>query len=98
MRLSLAVLVLGIAASACGAAAPAPAPASPPAVSGAQTALKAPGEAKVGDVTKCPVSGEVFTVTAASPHADYDGKTYYFCCADCPNAFMKDPQKYLKSS
>ena len=58
-------------------------------------ALKAPGEAKVGDRTRCPVSGEEFTVTESSPKADYNGKTYYFCCGGCDTKFKAEPQKYL---
>ena len=28
--------------------------------------------------------------------AEYQGKTYYFCCAPCKVDFDKDPEKYLK--
>jgi Cu+-exporting ATPase len=27
---------------------------------------------------------------------DYKGKTYYFCAADCKDAFSKDPEKFLE--
>jgi YHS domain-containing protein len=81
---------------ACGGAAPAPAtPATPSASSAPSSDVKAPGDAKIGDRTRCPVSGEEFTVTADSPHADYQGKTYYFCCPHCPEKFQADPSKYL---
>lgn len=87
---------------ACGGAASSPptAPVAPtaPVTSAAPSTssdLKAPGEAKVGDRTRCPVSGEEFTVTADSPHADYQGKTYYFCCPHCPQKFQADPPKYV---
>jgi YHS domain-containing protein len=53
-----------------------------------------PGEAKVGDTTTCPVSGETFVVAADSPKVDYNGKTYFFCCADCTGDFQKDPAKF----
>lgn len=91
----------------CGASAPAPAAPSTPATPAASAApassatpatssdLKAPGDAKIGDRTRCPVSGEEFTVTADSPHTDYQGKTYYFCCPHCPAKFQADPSKYL---
>lgn len=75
------------------ASAPAAAPAAPSPSPSAD--LKAPGDAKIGDRTRCPVSGEEFTVTADSPHADYQGKTYYFCCPHCPQRFQADPSKYL---
>lgn len=54
-----------------------------------------PGEAKLGDRTTCPVSGETFTIDADSPKVELAGKTYYFCCNDCVADFNKDPQKYL---
>lgn len=85
-------------AVACGgAAAPPPAAPSPnPAGAAASSApLVAPGEAKVGDRTKCPVSGEEFVVAADSPHAEHNGKTYYFCCPDCPKAFQANPEKFV---
>ena len=66
----------------------APAPAAPAAN------LKAPGEAKIGDTTKCPISGEQFVVAETSPHAEYEGKTYYFCCPDCAAKFKTDPAKF----
>lgn len=54
-----------------------------------------PGEAKLGDATVCPVSGEHFTVEADSPKAEYQGKTYYFCCNDCVADFQKNPEKFV---
>ena len=72
------------------AAAPAPAPATPAAV------VKAPGDAKIGDTTKCPVSGEEFVVAATSPKTEHDGKTYYFCCGGCKKKFEAEPGKYAK--
>jgi Cu+-exporting ATPase len=76
-------------------AAPGPAAPSPAAAAAPSTPLVAPGEAKVGDRTKCPVSGHEFVVTADSPHAEYNGKTYYFCCTDCPKAFEANPEKFV---
>jgi Cu+-exporting ATPase len=45
--------------------------------------------------TKDPVCG--MTVDPAkSPHkADYEGKTFYFCCGGCKTKFVAEPQKYL---
>ncbi|MBK7398265.1 MAG: YHS domain-containing protein [Myxococcales bacterium] len=54
-----------------------------------------PGEAKVGDRSYCLVSKEEFVVNADSPKAEYEGKTYYFCCSGCDKAFSKDPKKFL---
>ena len=92
--LGLFALLTGLAVSAC--ASGQPQPASPPAAQ--QGPLVPAGAAKVGDRTKCPVSGEVFTVAADSPHAEYNGKTYYFCCPHCPAEFAKDPGKYAGST
>lgn len=89
---------------ACGgnaAAGPAPASASPNAVNEPKPAgkgdVKAPGEAKVGDTTKCPISGEEFVVSENSPKVEYEGKTYYTCCAGCQKKLQADPAKYLKA-
>ncbi len=57
--------------------------------------VKKPGEAAVGDKTSCPISKEVFTVTATSPKLEYKGKTYYFCCGGCDTKFKENPEKYL---
>lgn len=76
--------------------------AASPAGEAAKTApagiLKAPGDAKIGDTTRCPVSGDEFTVEASSPKTEYEGKTYYFCCGGCKSKFEADPAKYLKKS
>jgi Cu+-exporting ATPase len=97
-RLSFCLLLPLLAA--CGGAEPTAAPpataATPAASAAASTAaLVAPGAAKVGDKTRCPVSGEEFVVAADSPKADYQGKTYYFCCPGCDKKFTADPQKFL---
>lgn len=60
--------------------------------------VKAPGEANVGDTTKCPVSGEEFVVEASSPKVEHEGKTYFFCCSGCKKKFESDPAKYLNKS
>jgi YHS domain-containing protein len=56
------------------------------------------GEAKVGDKTACPISGEEFVITDQSPKVAYEGKTYYFCCSGCDKKFQENPQKYLKKT
>jgi len=98
----LALVVLG-ATTACGGGDAVPTPSVPsapgaPATPAAAGDLKAPGEAKVGDKTKCPVSGEEFTVEATSQKVEHDGKTYYFCCGGCKKKFEADPAKYTKKS
>ncbi len=59
--------------------------------------VKAPGEAKVGDKSRCTVTGEELDVTADTPHSEYNGKTYYFCCGGCKKKFDADPSKFTKS-
>ncbi|HZT43848.1 MAG TPA: YHS domain-containing protein [Chthonomonadaceae bacterium] len=47
----------------------------------------------------CPVEGDkIAKVTADTPHADYKGVRYYFCCGSCPAEFNKEPAKYAKDS
>lgn len=44
----------------------------------------------------CPVSGKEITNIENAPKYEYKGKTYYFCCENCKEAFMKDPEKYIQ--
>jgi YHS domain-containing protein len=53
------------------------------------------GTRKVGDLTKCPVSGKTFTIAADSASAEHEGGTYYVCCAGCVDKFSADPAGYL---
>jgi YHS domain-containing protein len=85
------ILALSSSTLACGGNA---APANS-AAEATDASVKAPGDAKVGEKTRCPVSGETFTVAANSPKVDVDGKTYYLCCAGCTEKFKADPKKYL---
>ena len=43
--------------------------------------------------TTCPVTGDPID---KQYFADYNGKRVYFCCANCPADFSKDPDKYVK--
>jgi Cu+-exporting ATPase len=97
MRIKSMLLLCSLFAAACAGSAPPPAAPSPAPTAAAapSTPLVAPGEAKVGDRTKCPVSGHEFVVKDDSPHAEYNGKTYYFCCTDCPKAFEAHPEKFV---
>lgn len=99
MQIKSTLLLCSLFVVACAGSAPPPAAPSPAPVPAASSApLVAPGEAKVGDRTKCPVSGHEFVVKADSPHAEYNGKTYYFCCPDCPKAFEANPEKFASKS
>ena len=33
-----------------------------------------------------------------APMAEFQGKTYYFCCEGCKKAFVKEPEKYLSNA
>ena len=59
--------------------------------------VKAPGEAKPGDASRCTVTGEEIDVEASTPHSEHNGKTYYFCCTGCKKKFDAEPGKYTKS-
>jgi len=41
----------------------------------------------------CPVMGAAINKNI---YVDYNGKRVYFCCNGCPEAFKKDPEKYIK--
>lgn len=67
------------------------------AASAPAAAVKAPGEAVIGDTTTCTVHREhQIVVTAATPKAEYQGKTYHFCCPVCANKFGERPQDYVR--
>ena len=43
----------------------------------------------------CPVTGKEFKKSDDSPSYTYEGKTYYFCCAECIEKFKENPEKYI---
>jgi YHS domain-containing protein len=43
--------------------------------------------------TLCPITGKAINKDIS---VDYKGKRVYFCSADCPAVFNKDPDKYIK--
>jgi YHS domain-containing protein len=104
-KLSLLCLCAAL-ATACGGSTKEPEVASSPAAPAAdapasqpadQAAVATPGTAlKIGDKTKCPVSGEAFVVAENSPKVTYEGKDYYFCCPSCAEEFKANPKKYAK--
>lgn len=93
--------------TACGGAPKEPAAPETPAAPQAPTAapgdtaaaddVKAPGEAKPGDKSRCTVTGEDLEVNEDTPHAEYKGKTYYFCCPGCKKKFEANPEQFIKS-
>ena len=44
---------------------------------------------------QCPVCGnEVATASSTCGHESFEGKTYFFCCAECEHAFHDAPAKF----
>ena len=54
------------------------------------------GAALTAAAVTCPVTGEKIDPAKAYAKTVYKGKTYYFCCAGCPEEFKKNPEKYAK--
>jgi YHS domain-containing protein len=44
----------------------------------------------------CPVSGKEIKKSEAKATYEYKGKTYYFCCEKCKEAFIENPVKYIQ--
>ncbi|MBE7470542.1 MAG: YHS domain-containing protein [Anaerolineales bacterium] len=42
-----------------------------------------------------PVCGMTVPIVGAEHWVEYEGQTYYFCCAGCKESFEQDPPKYL---
>jgi YHS domain-containing protein len=54
------------------------------------------GGVRADQEATCPVSGHKLTVTDKTTTLTVNGQKQYFCCADCPKEFVKNPAKYLK--
>ncbi len=50
--------------------------------------------AKPGELTKCPISGVVFTVNENSGIVKRGDFTYHTCCGTCANMYTEDSSKY----
>lgn len=48
----------------------------------------------VGRLTRCPVSGVVFTVREDATSVSYAGRVWYLCCDGCEKKFRKDPARF----
>lgn len=59
--------------------------------------ITAAGAAPGGKVemASCPVLGTTMPKDKMIPYT-YKGKTYYFCCPPCVDAFKADPEKYIR--
>jgi Cu+-exporting ATPase len=51
---------------------------------------------KAEEMVTCPVSGETIKKSEAAGSHEYNGKTYYFCCPNCQEKFLENPEKYAK--
>jgi YHS domain-containing protein len=49
-------------------------------------------------MAKDPVCNMDVDEKKAPATAEYKGKKYYFCAPGCQRAFVKDPEKYLKTA
>lgn len=47
-------------------------------------------------ITTCPVTGE--EISSKDMHADYYGRTVYFCCGGCMTKAQKNPALYIKKT
>lgn len=48
------------------------------------------------EMVQCPVMGTKMKKSDAYASMKYNGKVYYFCCGACPDAFKKNPEKFIK--
>jgi protein SCO1/2 len=72
-----------------------PAPARPKAEPSAEmsvASLASGGDAAAAEAVD-PMCGMTVPVVQTSPHATYQGKTYYFCSDTCLQRFLKEPRK-----
>ena len=60
--------------------------------------VKFQAQSKIGDLTKCLVSGVVFRVTENSPRVSYQDQKFYTCCGSCAKLFDADPEKFVEQS
>jgi YHS domain-containing protein len=53
--------------------------------------------AKLGDLTRCPVSGVVFQVRSETPRIEHAGESYWLCCDGCMERFQQNPARFAGS-
>jgi P-type Cu+ transporter len=51
-----------------------------------------------GNSARDPICGMSVDTTVAKHRTDYDGKTFYFCCAGCKAAFDAEPARYAQAT
>jgi YHS domain-containing protein len=67
----------------------------PPAAQPGESVVKAPGDAVVGDTTRCPVDGTEFVVDTSSPRFERAGTTYFLCREACKHKVEAEPDKFI---
>jgi len=60
--------------------------------------LAVAAQQKSDDKAVDPVCGMTVVKAKAAATYEYKGTTYYFCGMGCKDAFVKDPEKYIKAS
>jgi len=58
----------------------------------------APARAEKEKEAKCPVSGKTVAIDDKTPKVLVNGQPSYFCCPNCPKAFAKTPEKFIKDA
>ena len=48
------------------------------------------------EMVECPVMWSRMKKAEASCSMEYKGKTYYFCCPGCADAFKNNPERFIK--
>ena len=52
--------------------------------------------AKVGDLTRCPVSGVVFLITESHPTYQKNGQTWFTCCGGCMEQLKAATSRFIQ--
>ncbi len=71
---------------------------STPAAVGADSAPDPAPATAVTETARDPVCGMSVAAAAASPRAEFGGRTYYFCCAHCREQFVAEPHRYAAAA
>ena len=60
------------------------------------TVIAAQPDVEIGQTTRCPVSGVIFTATADGAKVTMGGHTYYACCAGCIEKLKSEPARFVR--
>ena len=62
---------------------------------GKETAKASPALTVIQSGAKDPICGMNVSIANARYKAEFEGKTFYFCCASCKQTFEREPTRYL---